>query len=268
MNHRPFTHGFVRTVSRSLARCELSHMVRQEFDVGRAREQHAVYVQTLRTAGVNVTVLSEDSELPDSCFVEDPVILLDELAVLCRPGCASRRPEVDLIKPFVAAVRRVHRIVEPGTLEGGDVLRLEKRFFVGLSKRTNPEGIRQLENIVGPYGYSVAAVNLHGCLHLKSAISSPVPGLLLVNPAWVDLSPFRDYESIPLPLEEPWGANVLAVNGTTLVAQSAPRTAALLRDRGLGVISLDVSELQKAEAGLTCMSVLFRSPAIGTATLD
>ena len=253
-----FTHALAREVSRSLANCELVHLPRQKIDVARARRQHAAYVAALAAAGVRVRVLPEAPDLPDSSFVEDPVLLLDELAVACRPGAASRRPEVELMVREIATLRPVHAIAAPGTLEGGDVLRMGRKLFVGLSCRTNREGIAQLARIVAPFGYEVVAVPVTGCLHLKSAVTSPAEGCLLANVAWIDATPLAGFEIIGTPAEEPGAANVLAVNGRVLVTVSAPRTAALLAARSLDVRPLDISELQKAEAALTCESVLYR----------
>jgi dimethylargininase len=252
-----FTHGFVRTISRSLAACELTHSPRQEFDLERAHRQHEAYVAALRAAAVAVTVLPEAPELPDAMFVEDVVLVLDELAILTRPGAASRRPEVALMAAAVAAVRRRFEILAPGTLEGGDVLRVGRTLFVGQSSRTNAEGIRQLAEIVAPFGYEVRPVGLRGCLHLKSAVTAPTPEVLVANPAWIEPAAFRGFDVIPVDPGEPRAANVLPVNGRVFVVASAPRTAEALSARGLDVHTLDVSELEKAEAGLTCSSVLF-----------
>ena len=262
MSVAKISHGIVRKISRSLASCELLHVQRQTFDIEKARRQHAAYVAALEAAGVAVSVLPEEPELPDSTFVEDPVIVLDEIAVLCRLGAASREPEADKIAEHIADIRAVHRITPPATIEGGDVLRIGKTLFVGISSRTNGEGIRQLEEIVSHFGYRVVGVKVNGCLHLKTAVTSPTEGLLVANTDWIDVTPFRQFEILNVPKSEPWGGNTLAVNGTVLVADSSPQTAALLESRGLQVKRLAISELQKAEAGLTCLSVLFSAPAI------
>ncbi len=256
-----FTHGFARTVSRSLAACELTHAPRQEFDLKRAHEQHDAYIAELRAAGVAMTVLPEAPDLPDAMFVEDPAIVLDELAILTRPGALSRRPEVGLIAPTIGAVRRTFAIREPGTLEGGDVLRLDRTLFVGRSSRTNAEGIRQLAEIVAPFGYAVKPVAVRGCLHLKSAVTAVAPDILLAHSPWIESAPFRECEIVAVDPAELSAANALAVNGRVLVVASAPRTAARLSARGLNVRRLDVSELQKAESGLTCSSLLFAKPS-------
>lgn len=251
------TRAFVRTVSRSLANCELLHVPRQAFDLSIARKQHDAYVAALETAGLKVTILPEQAEGPDATFVEDTVVVLDELAVICRLGCTSREPEAALMEREIAAFRPVRRISLPGSLEGGDVLRIGRMIFVGLSSRTNDEGIRQLRDFVSPLGYTVTAVPVNQCLHLKTGVTSLGKGRVVLNSRWIDAVAFRDFEVLELPENEPWGANTLAVNDTVFVNHSAPRTAELLKSKGLDVQSIDISELQKAEAGLTCLSVLF-----------
>lgn len=253
--------GFTRQISRRLEACELLHLPRQKFNLDKARQQHAAYAAALETAGVVVTVLPEEPDLPDSCFVEDAVIMLDEVAVICRLGVASRQREAVILEREVAKIRPIRRIVSPGTVEGGDVLQMGRSLFMGISSRTNREGIRQLEEIVSPFGYRVIGVPVKGCLHLKTGVTSPSDGLLIANTEWIDVSGFSGMEIIRVPAEEPWGANTLMVNGTVFVAESAPLTAGLLESRGLKVRRLDISELQKAEAGLTCLSVLHRDNA-------
>lgn len=253
-------HGIVRKISRSLESCELLHVPRQKFDLGLAGRQHAAYVAALEAAGVRVTVLPEEPGLPDSTFVEDPVIVLDEVAVICRLGAASREPEAGKIARHIAGIREIHRIVHPGTIEGGDVLRIGKTLFTGLSSRTNGEGIRQLGQVVSRFGYRVVVVKVNGCLHLKTGVTLPAEGLLVANTGWIDPAPFQGFGILRVPDSEPWGANTLAVNGTVLAAASSPRTADLLESKGMHVRRLDISELQKAEAGLTCLSVLYSAP--------
>ena len=210
-----------------------------------------------------MTVLPEDPALPDSCFVEDPVVVLEDLAVICRLGKASREPEVAGLEREVAKLRPVRRISAPGTLEGGDVLQIGRTLFVGLSSRTNLAGLRQLEEIVSPFGCRIVGIKVKGCLHLKTGVTAPAEGILLANPDWIDLSPFSKMEVLRVSARERGGANTLAVNGTVLAAGSSPRTADLLEARGLRVKRLDISELQKAEAGLTCLSVLYPTFASG-----
>jgi len=257
-----FTHAFVRHVSRSLANCELTHLPRQPFRLALAAQQHQAYVDALRATGINVTVLPEEPELPDAVFVEDMAVMLDELIVVCRPGRVSRQPEIERILPALANVRQLSRIAAPGTLDGGDVLMIGTTLFVGLSERTNGKGLRQLESIVLRHGYRVVPVTIDGCLHLKTALTQVAPHVILANPHWVDPVTFADLDVLPVPTSEPWGANTLWINGVLLTTASAPRTTELLRSRGLNARPLEISELEKAEAGLTCLSLLYRGPRV------
>lgn len=257
MSPKKISHGIVRQISSSLENCELLYIARQKFDIEKARQQHASYVSALEAAGVSMTVLPEEPMLPDATFVEDTVIVLDEIAVICRLGAASRAPEADIIARHIAEIRPIYRIAHSGTIEGGDVLQIGKTLFVGISSRTNAAGIRQLEEIVSRYGYSVVGVKVTGCLHLKTGVTSPKEGVLLANASWIDMAPFRGFEILQVPKSEPWGANTLSVNEAVLVAESSPNTADILEAKGLRVKRLAICELQKAEAGLTCLSVLF-----------
>src|SRR5580765_621777 len=188
---RRFANALVRQISSTLNDCALLHLTRQQIDLALARRQFAEYIAALESAGVHVRVLAEEPDLPDAVFVEDPVMVLDEIAILCRPGSVSRLGEVDAIAPAVSELRPVHKILSPGALEGGDVLRIGRTLFVGISARTNAEGIRQLENIVRPFDYRVVEVAIRDCLHLKTAVTSPGDGLLIANPVWVNPEPFR-----------------------------------------------------------------------------
>ena len=247
-------------LSRSLAECELTHLPRQPFDLSLAAHQHQGYVDALSSAGIQVTVLPEEPTLPDAVFVEDTAVILDELIVVCRPGCASREPEVETIVPVLGEIRHLARIQPPGTLDGGDVIAIDKTLFVGLSARTNGEGLRQLKAISSGFGYEVIPVTIRGCLHLKTAVTCVAPGLLLANRAWVDLTPFMGFELLATPKGEPWSANTLPVNEVVLTLASSPRTMDLLQSKHLNIRPVDISELQKAEAGLTCLSLLYRQP--------
>ena len=233
------------------------HLPRRPFDVGLAVAQHAAYRVALESAGIRVTLLPAEPTLPDAVFVEDAAVVLEEVAVICAMGAPSRRPEIEGIAQALAGERPLRRIQSPGTLEGGDVLRAGRRLFVGLSSRTNLEGILQFAEITQPFGYRVQPVSVRRCLHLKTACTLVGDRLILVNHDWVDPFPFAGFELLATPPDEPWGANTLTVNGRVFVAASSPKTADLLRAKGCDVNALDISELQKAEAGLTCLSVLY-----------
>jgi len=249
--------AITRRVSAGIAACELTHLERQVIDVALARAQHRAYEDVLAQLGCRVESLPALDELPDSVFVEDMAIVLDEIAIVTRPGAESRRPEAALIAPVLSNYRRVTFIQSPGTLDGGDVLRIGRRIFVGQSGRSNESGIEQLRAVAWPYGYTVTAVPVHGCLHLKSAITEVAPGVVVVNPAWVDPAAFGHVTVMEVDPAEPYGTNGLLVGGRLIYPDSFPATRRRLEDAGVDVVPVDVSELQKAEGAITCCSLLF-----------
>ena len=252
--------AITREPARAMDACELTYREREPIDAGRAALQHRVYCEALRACGARVVTLPRVDELPDSVFVEDTAIVLDEVAVLTRPGVESRRGEVGLIEQEVARLRPVVKVEAPATLEGGDVMRVGRRLYVGLSPRTNEEGAEALRRLAAPHGYEVLTVEPRGCLHLKSGCSALDDETVLVNPEWVDARAFRECEVVAVNAAEPFAANVLRVGDSVCVSAAFPRTAALLASRGYEVRAVDVSEFAKAEGALTCMSLLFRRP--------
>ena len=251
--------ALTRKVSPRMSECQLTHLARAPIDVGRAAEQHVAYEKRLEALGCEVRSLPAEPELPDSVFVEDDAVLFDELAFLARPGAESRRAEVESIRQAIEPYRKLARIEPPGTLDGGDVLTVGKRVFVGLSQRTNQAGIEQMRALLPVYGYSVQSVPVERCLHLKSAVSQVAENTLLINPAWVETSAFRNFELIEVDPEEPFAANALLVKGVLLYPAAYERTQKRLAERGLAVVTVEVSELAKAEGGVTCCSLIFKT---------
>jgi len=241
-----------------MSECQLTHLARAPIDVSRAAEQHLAYEKRLEALGCEVRSLPAEAELPDSVFVEDAAVVFDELAFLARPGAESRRAEVESIAEALAPYRKLARIEPPGTLDGGDVLQVGKRVFVGLSRRTNQAAIEQMRALLPVYGYSVESVPVERCLHLKSAVSQVAENTLLMNPAWVERSAFRGLELIEVDAEEPFAANALLVKGVVVYPAAYERTRQRLAARGLGVITVEVSELAKAEGGVTCCSLILK----------
>jgi dimethylargininase len=257
--------AITRAVSPAIVRCELSFIDRQPIDLAVAQEQHHAYENLLGKLGARVVSLPAETDLPDSMFVEDPAIVLDELAVILPLGTETRRREAPSIAQALAKFRKFEYVSLPGTLEGGDVLRIDRKIFVGLSTRSNAEGIRQLAAILAPHHYEVIAVPVTGCLHLKSAVTSLGRNTLLANRAWFDTTPFAGQEWVDVDPAEPHAANALALAGTVIHPASFPRTRARIAARGFHVTPLDISELQKAESGLTCSSLLFANNDSGHA---
>ena len=252
--------AITRGVSPGIVNCELTFVARQPINLATAEEQHRAYQRLLEKCGARVISLPAEPSLPDSMFVEDPALVLDELAVSFPLGTESRRAEAVSIAQALAKFRKLARVELPGTVEGGDILRVDRRVFAGLSGRTNARGISQLTSILAPHGYEVIAVSVTGCLHLKSAVTYLGRNTLLANRTWFDTVPFKGFEWIDVDPGEPHAANALAVGSTVVFPASFPRTRARIEKRGFQVTPLDISELQKAESGLTCSSLLFDAP--------
>jgi dimethylargininase len=249
--------AITRLVSPAVNQCELTHLERIPIDLERARFQHHAYEESLRTLGVKVHSLPEELNLPDSVFVEDTAIVLDECAVLTRPGADSRQPEIESIAGALAPYRQLFTIQAPGKLDGGDVLAIGKTIFVGLSSRSNQTAIDQMQTFLKPFGYAVKGIRVTGCLHLKSAVTQVRADMLLVNPAWVDKIYFSGMKLIEIDPSEPYAANALMVGDTVLYQPVYPRTRARLEAEGINLLLVDESELGKAEGALTCCALIF-----------
>ncbi len=254
--------AFTRAVSRRLSECQLTHLQRVPIDAARAAQQHAAYEAALAGAGFFVVRLPELPDDPDGVFVEDTALILGDHAVITRPGAPTRIGETASTASGLARQFAIHR-VESGFLDGGDVLRIDRTLYVGRSSRTDATGIARLKELVAPLGYDVVAAGLRDCLHLKTgatfagadAAGNPV---LLYDERAVDPAQFAGVE--PLAVIEPAAANCIRAGESLILPAGNRRTAELLRKRGFRLVEVDVSELQKAEAGVTCMSLIDERP--------
>jgi dimethylargininase len=249
--------AITRKISPSIGNCELEFQPRVPIDFERASEQHRQYEACLERLGVRVISLPAEPEFPDATFVEDPVVVLNHIAVIARMGAESRRREAESLAAALAPFREVVRLREPAMLEGGDVLQVGGTLYVGLSRRTNADGIRQLSEILKGSMYHVVPVEVDGCLHLKTACCALTDRTVLANRAWFDAAALEGVHIVDVPKEEPRAANVLRVGQTLVVPASCPGTIRMLEESAFRVVSFDNSELAKAEAGLTCTSVIF-----------
>ena len=243
--------------SPNLSRCELTYLAAQPIDFDKALSQHRTYVDMLKHCGARVVVLDANRHMADSVFIEDTALVLDEIAVMTPMGVASRQTESAAVEAALKQFRPLAHIRPPARLEGGDVLRIGRNIYVGLSTRTDKAGLQALAAIVRPHGYRVTGVEVTGCLHLKTGCSALDEHTVLINPAWVDVEPFQGLEQIIVPLREPFAANILCIAGTIGMHAGFANTRQLLEARGFRVVTADISEFLKAEAGLTCMSLLF-----------
>jgi len=237
--------------------CALTHMDRRPIDMARAVAQHGAYADMLRGLGLKVTVLPPLAGHPDCAFVEDCLFVLPEVLVVCRPGTASRRGEVASVLAAMPRGRPRIAIEAPATLEGGDLLRIGRTIYAGLSSRSNAAGIAALAQAVTPHGYSVVSVPLSGALHLKTACIALSPDHVLFNPEWVDGALFTGMAQVAVDPGEPFAANVLTVGDVRVMVAAYPATLARVAALGFDTRAINVSEFAKAEAGLTCLSVLY-----------
>jgi dimethylargininase len=247
----------VRPPADTLAEGELTHLERTPVDIDLANTQWNDYVSAFADNGWDVEELPQANDLSDSVFIEDDVVLFGGTAVIASPGAESRRAETESVERAVRSLRlKVARIELPGTLDGGDVLKVGKTVYVGRGGRTNSEGIRQLRGIVGPLGYTVVAVPVTMALHLKSSVTALPDGTVIGYPPVVDQPTLFDrFLAVP----EIGGLGVVALSrDTVLMAASAPKSAALIADLGYRVITVDISEFEKLEGCITCLSVRVR----------
>jgi len=252
--------AYTREVSPALADCELTHLEREPLDVTGAQAEHEVYESILERLGASVRRLPPAPQLPDGVFVEDAAVVLDEVAVITRPGASSRQPETASVEAALAMHRPLVHVRAPATLDGGDVLVAGRRIYIGLSTRTSRDAIQQLADQLTPFGYAVIPVHFTGCLHLKSAVTRIADDLMLLNPAWVDAGAFTGYRALAVDPAEPHAANALALGGAVIHPLQHDRTRARLESAGLTVVTVPQVELAKAEAGVTCCSLLVEIP--------
>jgi dimethylargininase len=248
--------AITREISPRFAECELTHIERTPIDVNIAREQHCEYVHVLKALGCHVIELPAEPDLPDSVFVEDTAFILPEMAVVTRPGADSRKPETESILQALTPWIRVVRVHEPATVDGGDVLVLEKQIYVGRSTRSNQGAIDQLNALLKDDGYTVTGVELHDCLHLKSAMTRVDNQTLLINANWVDAGCFENFDLIEVDPSEPHAANCLPIGDSIIFPATFPKTRARLEDRDYHVVEVDVAEIAKAEGAVTCCSLI------------
>jgi dimethylargininase len=249
--------ALTRRISPSISRCELTHLSREPIDYARACAQHAQYEDALRSLGVEVVSLPAEPDLPDSVFVEDAALVLDDCAVMTRPGAESRRPESVSVEAALAPYRDILHIEPPGTLDGGDILVIGRTIYVGVTSRSTREGIDQLETLVGPRGYTVQGLAVKGCLHLKSAATLVGADTVLLNPAWVLPDAFPRLRILEIDPTEPYAANAVLVGDTIIYPSSFPKTQAILAAAHINIVTVDADELAKAEGAVTCCSLLF-----------
>jgi dimethylargininase len=249
--------ALVRPTSRKLADGQLTHIERVPVDIDLAERQWAGYVVALETWGFETVRVAGDDDLPDSVFVEDAIVMFDDLAVLTSPGAETRRAETDAVSDTLRTLGIESAAIElPGTLDGGDVLKVDRTVYVGQGGRTNGDGIRQLRGLLTPRGWTVVGVPVTKVLHLKSAVTALPDGTVIGHPDDVDHPGiFPRFLAMP----EHGAAAVVLSDDTVLMAASVPKSAALIESLGYRVITVDISEFEKLEGCVTCLSVRVRA---------
>ena len=248
--------AITREVSSRFNECEITHIDRTPIDLDIARKQHHEYVQTLAKIGCQIIELDEEQDLPDSVFVEDTAFILPEVAVITRPGADSRKPETESIIQALSSHRPLVHVVAPATVDGGDVLVLGKNIFIGMSTRSTPEAVTQLQGLLDNYGYTVVGVKLTDCLHLKTAVTLVDDNTLLINKNWVSPEHFTGFDLIDVDSSEPFAANCLPVKDVIIYPTTFPNTQKKLEQKGFKIVNVNLDELAKAEGAVTCCSLI------------
>jgi dimethylargininase len=249
---RAICRGVPATFDRALVQARPAEPIRVDV----ARRQHRAYVEALRSFGLEVTVLPAAPEFPDCCFVEDCAVYAAGVALITRPGAVARRGEEGSVANALQRYARVERMTDPATLDGGDCLRVGKRWYVGRSGRTNAAGVHRLRQVFEPLGFAVTEIPLGPILHLKCVCSALSENRMLLAEGSILPEVFGDVHIVSVPAEEAYAANCLCVDGTVLLAAGFPATRRVLEAEGFTVREVDTSEMRKADGSLTCMSIL------------
>jgi dimethylargininase len=252
--------ALTRAVSPAMADCQLTHLPRVPIDIALATRQHDAYERALEALGCGVHRLPSTADIPDAVFVEDMAVVLDEIGVIMRPGAASRRHEIAEVAEWLKHRILLARIEPPGTMDGGDVLVVGRKIFVGATSRTNAEARDQFRKVVEYFGYSMTVVEVRGCLHLKSAVTAVSDDVLLVNRSWISVDAFEEFDLVDVHPVEPSAANIVRVGRRLLYSAAFPWTLERLKNAAPDVTTVDVSEIAKAEGGVTCCSLIMKLP--------
>lgn len=257
---KKFNNVIVRRPCKAMVEGITSGLYPGKPDYELALKQHDDYIAALKQCDVEVTVLEADERFPDSCFVEDPAVITRACAIIANPGAESRNGEkVEILKAIQQFFPedKIEFIQEPGKLDGGDVMMVGDHFYVGLSARTNEEGIRQFGEILGKYGMTCSEVKLEEVLHLKTGVNYLENNNMLVSGEFVEKADFAKYNKVQIPEEEAYAANCIWVNDTVIVPEGYPAVLAAVQGLGYKTLIVDTSEYRKLDGGLSCLSLRF-----------
>lgn len=250
-------YAIVRGVPNSYDQCIRTWGDGEKINVELAQKQHRKYCETLQTLGLELIYINLDDRYPDCCFAEDPAIVIGDIAIVCRLGAESRRGEEDEIEKVLGKYRKTTKVEYPGTIEGGDVLKIDDKIFIGISRRTNVAAINQIRELLAPMGYQVVSVKTKDLVHLKSDCAYIGNGYFIMRRGRFDETVFDGYNKLIVPEEEAYAANCLAVNGKVIVSDGYQETKRLVIEAGFETVSVEMSEFRKGEGALTCLSILF-----------
>lgn len=251
--------ALTHTVSPNITNGEVTFIDRQAVSYDLALQQHDAYCNALKNCGAKVKRLSINLDSPDSCFIEDTAIVVDEVVIITSMGSSSRQHEPRTIASELAQYKETVRVEFPATIEGGDVLRIGRRLYVGVSGRTNIQGFHKLARILKLWKYEVIPVELKNCLHLKTACTAIDEETVLLNPQWVEPETFADYKVLSVPEEEGWAANTIRIGDKLFLQHGFPQTLELVEKHHDSIEVLDISEFRKVEAGLSCLSIILEN---------
>lgn len=249
--------AIVRAIPNTYQDCVTLSPGKPEINVALARQQHTAYCKTLKELGLKLIRIEADDALPDCCFTEDTAIVFGDLAIITKPGTPSRIAETVEMEKRLMPLKKIHHLSSPATIDGGDVLKIYSKIFIGISSRTNEEAIKQVADIINPKGYEVIGVKIRDTLHLKSVCTYVGNGCILLAKGHLDEKIFSSYDAIIVPEEEAYSANCLVVNGKVLLPKGFPKTKSMIEAKDSSIIEMDMSEIEKADGALTCLSVIF-----------
>lgn len=246
--------AIVRPPSRAFPSCISSHPLRDTIDVDKAVRQHEAYCNALKELGIELLVMNQEEEYPDSCFVEDTAVVHNGKALIAKMARPSRQGEENTVEALLKQYMRVRRVTKPGTLEGGDVIHLPNKLMTGVSQRTNIDGVFQMRDWLE---VEVSAIRDPNIVHLKSHVTFLSKKNMICRNAYRDHPALEKYNLVILEDEDNYAANTLTIGETVLMPAGFGRAATLVREAGYEVMPIEVSEFEKCEGALTCLSILF-----------
>jgi len=253
-----FKNAIVRTPGRSIVKglSDSKNLGLPNYE--RALIQHQSYIDALKKCGLDVLVLEPCEDYPDSTFVEDVALITPNCAIITRPGALSRRGEVRQIESVLQQkFNNIEQILAPGTIEGGDIMKVGDHYYIGLSERTNLEGAKQIIQILNKYGMSGSTISLNKVLHLKTGLSYLEENNLVINGEFIDESSLEQYNQIKIPENESYAANCIWINESVIIPLGHPTTKQRIKNAGYAIVETDVSEFQKLDGGLSCLSLRY-----------